>query len=100
MKIHVDRRRWNLAIVNLVLVILVLICLGIFAAVAGTLDSHSRGPDRFRGESDMRFAQIACFLPEGHRKDRGGYPDVPRNADAEKNSWTPPSKRLRAASST
>lgn len=63
MKIHVDRRRWNLAIVNLVLVILVLICLGIFAAVAGTLDSI-HAADRFRGESDMRFAQVACFLPE------------------------------------
>lgn len=67
MKIHVDRRRWHLAIVNLVLVVLVLICLGIFLAIAGTLDSI-HAADRYRGDSEMRFAQIACFLPEDSGK--------------------------------
>lgn len=62
MKIHVDRRRWYLALINLVLVVLVGICLAIFLSIAGTLDSL-HAADRYRGESDMRFAQIASFLP-------------------------------------
>ena len=36
--------------------------------VSNTLGSVRRA-DAFRGESDMRFAQIACFLPVGKGKE-------------------------------
>lgn len=62
MKIHVNKRRWYFALINCLLLALVGICVLLFAHVAGTLNSiHAAG--RWRGESDMRFAQIACFLP-------------------------------------
>lgn len=62
MKIHVNKRRWYLALINCALLLLVLILALVFFHVAGTLDSI-RAADRWRGENDMRFAQLACFLP-------------------------------------
>ena len=62
MKIKVDRRRWHFAIVNLILVVLVLVCLAVFLSIRGTLDSI-HAADRYRGDNEMRFAQIAAFLP-------------------------------------
>ena len=62
MKIKVDKRRWHFAIVNLILVVLVLVCLAVFLSIRGTLDSI-HAADRYRGDNEMRFAQIAAFLP-------------------------------------
>ncbi len=62
MKIHVNKRKWYFALLNGVLLVLTGICVLLFAHVAGTLDSI-HAADRWRGDSDMRFAQIACFLP-------------------------------------
>lgn len=70
MKIHVNKRKWNFAILNLVLLILTGICVLAFACVAGTLDSVEAAV-RWRGDSDMRFAQIACFLPVDAPKSEG-----------------------------
>ena len=70
MKIHVNKRRWYLAILNLILVLFVGICALIFRQVAGTLDSI-RAADRWRGDSELRFAQIACFLPVDGPKSEG-----------------------------
>lgn len=70
MKIHVNKRKWNFAILNLVLLLLVGICALVFAYVAGTLDSIHTA-DRWRGDSDMRFAQVACFLPVDSPKSEG-----------------------------
>lgn len=63
MKIRVDRRRWRLFLANCILAALVLVCFAIFQAVAGTLESI-HAADRFRGGNEMRFAQLACFMPE------------------------------------
>lgn len=70
MKIHVNKRRWYFALTNLGLIVLVLICALVFGHVAGTLDSiHAAA--RWRGDSDMRFAQLACFLPVDSPKSEG-----------------------------
>lgn len=61
-KIHVNKKRWYFALLNCVLVLLALICLLVFRHIAGTLDSV-HAADRWRGGSEMRFAQVACFLP-------------------------------------
>ncbi len=62
MKIRVDRRRWFFAIVNLALAALTLVSACLLGCVTGTLDSV-RAAERWRGDNEMRFAQIACFLP-------------------------------------
>lgn len=61
-KIHVNKKRWYFALLNCLLVLLALICLLVFRHIAGTLDSV-HAADRWRGSNEMRFAQIACFLP-------------------------------------
>ena len=67
MKIHVDRRRWRLFLASCILVALVLVCFAIFQGIAGTLESI-HAADRFRGDNEMRFAQLACFMPEDSGK--------------------------------
>ena len=62
MKFRVDKRRWYFALLNVFLVILGVLCLFVFQQIAGTLDSV-RAADRWKGESDIRFAQLACFMP-------------------------------------
>ena len=62
MKIHVNKTRWYLTIVNSILLLLILICLIMFHVISGKLDSIESA-DRWRGDSDLRFAQIGCFLP-------------------------------------
>lgn len=62
MKIPMNKRRLCFAILNGVLLVLVLICALIFFRIAGTLDSL-HAAEWWRGESDTRFAQLACFLP-------------------------------------
>ena len=37
-------------------------CLAVFLSIRGTLDSI-HAADRYRGDNEMRFAQIAAFLP-------------------------------------
>ena len=67
MKIRVDRRRWRLFLANCILAALVLVCFAIFQGIAGTLESI-HAADRFRGDNEMRFAQLACFMPEDSGK--------------------------------
>lgn len=62
MKIRVDKRKWHLAIVNAVLVLLFLVCLIIFGSLSQTLLSVDAA-HRWRNENEMRFAQIGCFMP-------------------------------------
>ncbi len=62
MKIHVNKKRWNLAILNAVLVLLALICMVAFFLISGMLNSL-HAADRWKGESSLRFAQIGAFLP-------------------------------------
>ena len=76
MKIHVDRRRWRLFLASCILVALVLVCFAIFQGIAGTLESI-HAADRFRGDNEMRFAQLALLYAGGQRKDRGGHPPLP-----------------------
>ena len=44
-----------------------LVCFAIFQGIAGTLESI-HAADRFRGDNEMRFAQLACFMPEDSGK--------------------------------
>ena len=67
MKIRVDRRRWRLALANLILLVLIAVALLLMRSVRGTLNSV-QAAERFRGQSDTRFAQVACFLPEDSGK--------------------------------
>ena len=62
MKIRVDKKRWNFALVNVVLLLLTLVCAIAFGIVSGKLQTIDSA-ERWRGDSDMRFAQIGCFLP-------------------------------------
>lgn len=64
MKIHVNKRRWYwaLGLTNGVLALLALVCGCLMAWITGQLPSLDAA-ERWRGSSEMRFAQIACFLP-------------------------------------
>ena len=62
MKIYVSKRRWYFAILNCFFVILTLFFTILFLVMSNKLDSIGAA-DRWRGENDMRFAQIACFQP-------------------------------------
>lgn len=61
------KQRLIFASVNVLLVLLVLICAILFHNIAGTLDSIDAAK-RWRGDSEMRFAQLACFMPEDEPK--------------------------------
>ena len=80
MKIHVNKRRWYWALCNAVLVLLALICLLIFRHIAGTLNSI-QAADRWRGDNEMRFAQIACFLPVDSPKTENDIIEFRRTLD-------------------
>lgn len=62
MKIHVNKKRWNFAILNVFFVILSFFFAVFFSVISNKLDSVTAA-DRWRGENDLRFAQIGCFLP-------------------------------------
>lgn len=51
-----------------VLALLCAVCLGLSWIVANTLTSV-RAAERWRGENELRFAQVSCFLPEDEKKD-------------------------------
>ena len=74
MKIHVNKTRWYLTIVNSILLLLILICLIMFHVISGKLDSIESA-DRWRGDSDLRFAR--------QTENRGGHPAVPENIGSE-----------------
>lgn len=59
-------RRWLLLVLNAVLVLACAACAVGLHMVSTTLDTSAAR--RFRGESDTRFAQVACFLPVGRGK--------------------------------
>ena len=61
-------KQWFLLILNTVLVAATIASAVGLSVVSNTLGSVRR-TDAFRGESDMRFAQIACFLPVGKGKE-------------------------------
>lgn len=60
-------KQWFLLALNVVLVLASLACgLGL-RGISGTLDSVTAAR-RFQGESETRFAQVACYLPVGQGK--------------------------------
>lgn len=61
-------KQWFLLILNVVLVAATIASLIGLNAVSHTLGAL-RVSESFRGESDMRFAQIACFIPVGMGKE-------------------------------
>ncbi len=69
MKIHVNKRRWYwvLGLTNGVLVLLALACGCLMGWIMGQLPSLDAAA-RWRGGSEMRFAQVACFLPADSAK--------------------------------
>ncbi len=62
MKIRVDKRKWHLAIVNAVLILLFFVCLVVFGVLSRKLLSVDAA-HRWRNGNEMRFAQIGCFMP-------------------------------------
>ena len=60
-------KQWFLLILNIVLVLASAACVMGLNAIGGTLTSLTAA-GRFRGENEMRFAQIACYLPVGGGK--------------------------------
>ena len=62
MKIHVNKKRWHFAILNVFFVILSVFFAVFFLVISHKLDSVAAA-DRWRGENELRFAQIGCFLP-------------------------------------
>lgn len=63
----VPRRRWVLAGVNVLLALASAVCVLLLWHVTSTLQTPTAA-QRFRGESDMRFAQLAAYLPVGQGK--------------------------------
>ena len=61
-------KQWFLLILNTVLIAAAIAAAVGLGAVSHTLGSL-RGAEAFRGESDMRFAQLACFFPVGKGKE-------------------------------
>ncbi len=62
------KRRLALPLVSGVLLLLSLSALLALRLVSGTLNTSVTAAERFRGESETRFAQLACFLPVGKGK--------------------------------
>ncbi len=62
MNIRVDKKRWRFACLNGIFLVLLLICALVFFRISGTLD-WVQTAKRWRGDSEMRFTQIACYLP-------------------------------------
>lgn len=60
-------KQWFLLGLNVVLALASLACLLGLRTVSHTLNSTTAA-DRFRGESEMRFAQVACYMPVGQGK--------------------------------
>lgn len=54
--------------IPVLLTLLCAVCVLLFQLVAGTLHSVQTA-ERWRGENELRFAQIACFLPEDEKVD-------------------------------
>ena len=60
-------KQWFLLVLNAALLLAMTASLIGLRTVSGTLDSVTAA-QRFQGESDTRFAQLACFLPVGQGK--------------------------------
>jgi len=60
-------KQWFLLILNIVLVLASAACVAGLRIVSGTLPTLSAA-ERFQGDSDTRFAQLACFMPVGKGK--------------------------------
>ncbi len=60
-------KQWFLLILNIVLVLAAAASLVGMRVMSNTLESLTAA-DRFRGDGDVRFAQLACFLPVGEGK--------------------------------
>ena len=60
-------KQWFLLTLNVVLVLCSIAALAGKSRVADTLDALD-GAERFKGDSDIRFAQEACFMPVGQGK--------------------------------
>ncbi len=75
-------KQWFLLVLNVVLVLASLACALGLRAVSGTLDSVTAA-ERFRGESETRFAQLACFLPVGQGKQETDILSFRQSLDAK-----------------
>lgn len=60
-------KQWFLLVLNVVLVLASIASLAGLRLVSGTLSTLSAA-ERFQGESETRFSQLACFLPVGQGK--------------------------------
>lgn len=60
-------KQWFLLILNIVLVLAVIAALAGVRFLSNTLESLTAA-ERFRGGGEIRFAQLACYLPEGQKK--------------------------------
>ena len=62
------KKQLVLLIVCVCLLVFALVCGGIMAWLGGILQSQ-RADERWRGESETRFAQVSCFFPVGAELD-------------------------------
>jgi len=60
-------KQWFLLILNVTLVLASAACVAGLNLVSGTLPTLSAG-ERFQGDGETRFAQLACFMPVGKGK--------------------------------
>lgn len=75
-------KQWFLLILNTVLVAATIASAVGLGVVSNTLASVRRA-EAFRGESDMRFAQIACFFPVGKGKEESDILSFRQTLDAK-----------------
>lgn len=62
MKVKVNKRRWRFALCNLVMLVLAAILGGVFYWITTWLPALDTA-ERWQGDGEMAFTQIACYLP-------------------------------------
>lgn len=62
MRVKVDRRRWRFALVNILLVVVAAVLYGVFSWITTWLPALDTA-QRWQGNGETRFTQIACYLP-------------------------------------
>ena len=75
-------KQWFLLVLNIVLVLGSVGCFLGLNRVSGTLESLTAA-DRFRGEGDTRFAQLACYLPVDDGKTEENILAFRRNLESQ-----------------
>lgn len=67
MRVKVNRRRWRFALVQVVLVLVAVGLIGVFHWITTWLPALNTA-QRWQGSSEMRFTQVACYLPASSPK--------------------------------